>query len=86
MGLLSTVMGVVGFGWGISLGLVVGYFVFIYLRSTDVKARCSLSLSLSFLLRLLTGSSKEEIDVLAFLSFSSNMSCTNEGSEHWNAH
>ncbi|KAH8974268.1 hypothetical protein BDL97_01G093000 [Sphagnum fallax] len=37
MGLLSTVMGVVGFGWGISLGLVVGYFVFIYLRSTDVK-------------------------------------------------
>jgi hypothetical protein len=37
MGLLSTVMGVVGFGWGISLGLVVGYFVFIYLQSTDVK-------------------------------------------------
>ncbi|CAK9190310.1 unnamed protein product [Sphagnum troendelagicum] len=37
MGLLSTVMGVVGFGWGISLGLVVGYFLFIYLRSTDVK-------------------------------------------------
>ncbi|CAK9857854.1 unnamed protein product [Sphagnum jensenii] len=37
MGLLSTVMGVVGFAWGISLGLVVGYFLFIYLRSTDVK-------------------------------------------------
>ncbi|CAK9191908.1 unnamed protein product [Sphagnum jensenii] len=37
MGLLSTVMGVVGFGWGISLGLVVGFFLFIYLRSTDVK-------------------------------------------------
>jgi hypothetical protein len=49
MGLLSTVMGVVGFGWGISLGLVVGYFVFIYLRSTDVKARCSLSLSRSLI-------------------------------------
>jgi len=30
-------MGVVGFGWGISLGLVVGFFLFIYLRSTDVK-------------------------------------------------
>jgi hypothetical protein len=86
MGLLSTVMGVVGFGWGISLGLVVGYFVFIYLQSTDVKARCSLSLSL--LLRLFTGScdSKEEIDVLAVLSFSSNISCTNEGSDHRNAH
>jgi hypothetical protein len=27
----------VGFGWGISLGLVAGYFLFIYLQPTGVK-------------------------------------------------
>ncbi|CAH9120564.1 unnamed protein product [Cuscuta epithymum] len=37
MGFVSTVMGFFGFGIGISIGLVVGYFMFIYFQSTDVK-------------------------------------------------
>ncbi|KAG0599285.1 hypothetical protein M758_12G140300 [Ceratodon purpureus] len=37
MGVISTILGLVGFGWGISLGLVVGYFLFIYLQPTEVK-------------------------------------------------
>ncbi|CAK9234286.1 unnamed protein product [Sphagnum troendelagicum] len=37
MGIVSTMLGVVGFGWGLSLGLVVGYFVFIYFQPNDVK-------------------------------------------------
>jgi hypothetical protein len=37
MGIVSTMLGVVGFGWGLSLGLVFGYFVFIYFQPNDVK-------------------------------------------------
>ncbi|BBM97982.1 hypothetical protein MPTK1_1g09920 [Marchantia polymorpha subsp. ruderalis] len=37
MGIMSTVLGLVGFGWGIGIGLVVGYFLFIYTQPVDVK-------------------------------------------------
>lgn len=37
MGILSTIMGFCGFGVGISFGLVIGYFLFIYFQPTDVK-------------------------------------------------
>ncbi|KAL2457825.1 Synaptotagmin-2 [Forsythia ovata] len=37
MGIVSTVMGFFGFGVGIVFGLVIGYFLFIYLLPTDVK-------------------------------------------------
>jgi hypothetical protein len=37
MGIVTTVLGLVGFGWGFALGLVLGYFIFIYLQPNDVK-------------------------------------------------
>ncbi|CAM6123407.1 unnamed protein product [Calypogeia fissa] len=37
MGVLGTMLGLLGFGWGISIGLVVGYFLFIYTQPSDVK-------------------------------------------------
>ncbi|XP_075509483.1 synaptotagmin-2-like isoform X2 [Primulina tabacum] len=37
MGIISTIMGVFGFGFGITVGLVVGYFLFIYYQPSDVK-------------------------------------------------
>ncbi|KAL3514786.1 hypothetical protein ACH5RR_027503 [Cinchona calisaya] len=37
MGIISTIMGVFGFGIGITVGLVIGYFLFIYFQPTDVK-------------------------------------------------
>ncbi|CAA6662463.1 unnamed protein product [Spirodela intermedia] len=37
MGFLSTLLGVVGFGVGVPLGLLLGYFIFIYSESSDVK-------------------------------------------------
>ncbi|XP_059633143.1 synaptotagmin-2 [Cornus florida] len=37
MGIVSTIMGFCGFGVGISIGLVIGYFMFIYFQPTDVK-------------------------------------------------
>ncbi|KAI3913955.1 hypothetical protein MKW98_010767 [Papaver atlanticum] len=37
MGFLSTILGFCGFGIGISIGVVVGYFLFIYFQPTDVK-------------------------------------------------
>ncbi|XP_073043777.1 synaptotagmin-2-like isoform X2 [Primulina eburnea] len=37
MGIISTIMGVFGFGFGITFGLVVGYFLFIYYQPSDVK-------------------------------------------------
>ncbi|KAK7351924.1 hypothetical protein VNO77_11703 [Canavalia gladiata] len=37
MGFFGTIFGFFGFGIGISIGLVVGYFVFIYVQPTDVK-------------------------------------------------
>ncbi|XP_050234815.1 synaptotagmin-2-like [Mercurialis annua] len=37
MGLVSTILGISGFGVGISTGLVIGYFLFIYFQPSDVK-------------------------------------------------
>ncbi|XP_057504660.1 synaptotagmin-2-like isoform X1 [Actinidia eriantha] len=37
MGLVSTIMGFFGFGVGISIGLVIGYYLFIYFQPSDVK-------------------------------------------------
>lgn len=37
MGLISTALGLIGFGWGISIGILVGYFLFIYLQPIEVK-------------------------------------------------
>ncbi|PON89993.1 Synaptotagmin-like mitochondrial-lipid-binding domain containing protein [Trema orientale] len=37
MGFFSTVLGFCGFGVGISIGLVAGYFLFIYFQPSDVK-------------------------------------------------
>ncbi|KHG16363.1 Esyt2 [Gossypium arboreum] len=37
MGVLSSVMGVFGFGIGTSVGIVIGYYMFIYFLPTDVK-------------------------------------------------
>ncbi|KAL5740792.1 hypothetical protein ACOSQ2_029972 [Xanthoceras sorbifolium] len=36
-GLLSILLGIIGFGIGIPIGLLVGYFLFIYSEPTDVK-------------------------------------------------
>jgi hypothetical protein len=37
MGLLSTIFGFFGFGIGISIGLISGYFLFIYIQPTHVQ-------------------------------------------------
>ncbi|KAF5207932.1 Synaptotagmin-2 [Thalictrum thalictroides] len=37
MGFFSTIFGLFGFGMGISIGLVAGYYLFIYFQPTDVK-------------------------------------------------
>ncbi|MQL99449.1 hypothetical protein Taro_032165 [Colocasia esculenta] len=37
MGFLNTLLGILGFGIGLSFGLLVGYFIFIYFEPTDVK-------------------------------------------------
>ncbi|KAJ4715992.1 synaptotagmin-2-like [Melia azedarach] len=37
MGVISTILGFCGFTVGISAGLVIGYFLFIYFQPTDVK-------------------------------------------------
>ncbi|KAL2650353.1 hypothetical protein R1flu_018481 [Riccia fluitans] len=37
MGIVSTVLGLVGFGWGIGIGVIAGYFMFIYSQPVDVK-------------------------------------------------
>ncbi|KAL6646718.1 hypothetical protein ACP70R_015412 [Stipagrostis hirtigluma subsp. patula] len=37
MGFFSTVLGFFGFGVGVTLGLVIGYYLFIYFQPTDVK-------------------------------------------------
>ncbi|XP_010555231.1 PREDICTED: synaptotagmin-1 [Tarenaya hassleriana] len=37
MGFFSTILGFCGFGVGISLGLVIGYLLFIYVQPSDVK-------------------------------------------------
>ncbi|KAG4934540.1 hypothetical protein JHK87_048542 [Glycine soja] len=45
MGILSTIASFFGFGVGTSIGLVIGYYLFIYFQPTDVKV---ISLFLSF--------------------------------------
>lgn len=35
--MLSTILGFCGFGVGVSAGLVIGYYLFIYFQPTDVK-------------------------------------------------
>ncbi|CAM0945777.1 unnamed protein product [Alopecurus aequalis] len=37
MGIFSTVLGFFGFGVGVTMGLVIGYYLFIYFQPTDVK-------------------------------------------------
>lgn len=37
MGIVSTILGFCGFGVGISIGLLIGYYLFIYFQPTDVK-------------------------------------------------
>uniref|UniRef100_A0A2P2KZP5 Uncharacterized protein MANES_05G145400 n=1 Tax=Rhizophora mucronata TaxID=61149 RepID=A0A2P2KZP5_RHIMU len=37
MGILSSILGLFGFGMGTSIGVVVGYFMFIYFQPTHVK-------------------------------------------------
>ncbi|PON93920.1 Synaptotagmin-like mitochondrial-lipid-binding domain containing protein [Trema orientale] len=37
MGILSIITGICGFGVGTSIGLVIGYYMFIYFQPTDVK-------------------------------------------------
>ncbi|VFR03576.1 unnamed protein product [Cuscuta campestris] len=37
MGFISTIMGLFGFGFGITIGLLIGYFLFIYVQPTNVK-------------------------------------------------
>ena len=37
MGFFSTIFGFFGFGIGITVGLVIGYFLFIYVQPSDVK-------------------------------------------------
>lgn len=39
MGFFGTVLGFFGFGCGISVGLVIGYYLFIYFQPVDVKVR-----------------------------------------------
>ena len=47
MGILSTILGVWGFGLGTSIGVVIGYYMFIYFQPSDVKVSPSLSLVIS---------------------------------------
>jgi len=37
MGVVSTVLGFSGFGFGFTAGVVIGYYFFIYFQPTDVK-------------------------------------------------
>ncbi|XP_015884867.2 synaptotagmin-2 [Ziziphus jujuba] len=37
MGILSSILGFCGFGMGTSIGLVIGYYMFVYFQPTDVK-------------------------------------------------
>ncbi|XP_041019696.1 synaptotagmin-2-like [Juglans microcarpa x Juglans regia] len=37
MGFVSTILGIWGFGVGTSIGIVIGYYMFIYFQPTDVK-------------------------------------------------
>ena len=46
MGFFSTILGFCGFGFGISIGLVASYFLFIYFQPIDVEVPLYLSVSL----------------------------------------
>lgn len=37
---LGSLLGILGFGVGISIGVIVGYFLFIYYEPRDVKVNC----------------------------------------------
>ncbi|KAF5455752.1 hypothetical protein F2P56_025299 [Juglans regia] len=37
MGFVSTILGIWGFGVGTSIGIVIGYYMFIYFQPTDIK-------------------------------------------------
>ena len=37
MGILSSILGFCGFGIGTSIGIVIGYYMFIYFQPTHVK-------------------------------------------------
>lgn len=37
MGFVSTLVGFLGFGVGVTIGVTIGYFLFIYFQPTDVK-------------------------------------------------
>lgn len=44
MGIISTILGAFGFGFGTTVGIVIGYYLFIYHQSTDVQAFSNLLL------------------------------------------
>ena len=50
MGLLSSILGFFGFGLGTSIGLVIGYYMFIYFQPSDVKVCFSFLFFCSFCL------------------------------------
>ncbi|KFK44133.1 hypothetical protein AALP_AA1G219600 [Arabis alpina] len=37
MGIISTILGVIGFGFGTTIGIVIGYYLFFHFQSTDVQ-------------------------------------------------
>ena len=43
---MRTIVGFFGFGVGITIGVVIGYFLFIYFQPTDVKVSALFLLSL----------------------------------------
>jgi hypothetical protein len=47
MGFFSSILTFFGFSIGTSIGVVIGYYLFIYFQPTDVKVN-TLALSLSF--------------------------------------
>ena len=50
MGLLSSILGFFGFGLGTSIGLVAGYYMFIYFQPSDVKVCVSFHFCCDFCL------------------------------------
>lgn len=48
MGFFSTIFGFCGFGVGISMGLMIGYYLFIYFQPSDVKAKFFIFMFLAF--------------------------------------
>ncbi|CAN7034954.1 hypothetical protein IGI04_032234 [Brassica rapa subsp. trilocularis] len=45
MGIISTILGTIGFGFGTTIGILIGYYLFIYHQSTDVQASSNLLLN-----------------------------------------